>query len=112
MCGSDANSESLKRAHIRILMCVCFRIMVNKRALLFFILFLSLQFFSSCLSPSQLQSQTPVEREADDFAIPLCLWQRAAFLSPIPGDADTDGGGERDSLRLCIAQLKHEQWRE
>ena len=52
------------------------------------------------------------ERKADGFAVPLCLWQRAAFLSPAPGDADADGGGERDSLRLRIAQLKHEHWRE
>ena len=51
------------------------------------------------------------ERTADSFAVPLCLWQRAAFLSPPPGSVASDGGGgERDSLRLRIAQLKHEHW--
>ena len=54
------------------------------------------------------------DRTADNFALPLCLWQRAAFLSPSSSSSSTRGGGqrERDSLRLRIAQLDHEYWKE
>lgn len=57
------------------------------------------------------------DRTADSFALPLCLWQRAAFLSPSSSSSSSSsarGGGqrERDSLRLRIAQLDHEYWKE
>ena len=61
-------------------------------------------------------------RELESFAIPLCLWQRAAFLSPSPFSPVTStssivkgnegGREERDSLRLRLAQLRHEHSRE
>lgn len=55
----------------------------------------------------------------ENFAVPLCLWQKAAFLSsssgPLTGRTNSGTGGgreERDSLRLRIAQLHHERWKE
>ena len=59
------------------------------------------------------------DRTASSFAVPLCLWQRAAFLYP-PSSASGNvtscsgeaGRSERDSLRLRIAQLNHEYWRK
>ncbi|CAI7993261.1 hypothetical protein GBAR_LOCUS1235, partial [Geodia barretti] len=66
--------------------------------------------------------KTTVVPTDDSFTVPLCLWQRAAFLSSAPGPSTSgsraagggpgSSGGERDSLRLRIAQLKHEYWRD
>ena len=69
---------------------------------------------------SMAGSEKAADPADDSFAVPLCLWQRAAFLSPpsssgssaAAGEPEASSRGERDSLRLRIAQLKHEYWRE
>ena len=55
------------------------------------------------------------DRAAESSAVPLCLWQRAAFLSPTFSTSSSREGGwreESDSVRLRLAQLDHEYWRE
>ena len=55
------------------------------------------------------------DRTADSFAVPLCLWQRTACLSSPPFGSSTNSNGEegvKDSLRLRLAQLNHEFWKE
>ena len=81
--------------------------------------------YSSYLAWRVMASGGEHGRTADSFAIPLCLWQRAEFLCPPSSSGSStaatsrscsgEGGGgkgERDSLRLRIAQLHHEYWRE
>ena len=55
-----------------------------------------------------------VDGAADSFALPLRLWQRATFLSPPSSSArgQGEGRGARDAVRLRIAQLDYEYWKQ